>query len=145
MVKKCGFLIAIYTNENNEKFVLMQLRYDGKLGFIGGEIEEGEDVVDGIVREVKEETSYDKVNISKMNKFKVLNLEEKEIYTYTYSMSKDEVEEIMKCQLKAEHFIEESFGFVIVPITMYEKYGFIENFLNNNFSGTAKEEFKNLI
>ncbi|HCC07747.1 MAG TPA: hypothetical protein DEP72_06290 [Clostridiales bacterium] len=145
MLKRCGFLIIQYTNEQTEKFVLMQLRHDGRLGFIGGGIEDGEEIEDGIIREVLEEASYGKINKINMKKLKTSIFEDKEIHTYIYDASKEEIEYIMTSQIKAQHFLDESFGFILVPVTLYQKWGVVDNFLKNIFSGTAKEELNMLM
>jgi 8-oxo-dGTP pyrophosphatase MutT (NUDIX family) len=46
-----------------EKLVMLQSKL-GDVKFIGGGIEEGEDQIDGLIREVKEETGYDVIRSS---------------------------------------------------------------------------------
>lgn len=143
-MKKAGFVIPKIKKDDKE-YLMMQLRYDGKFGFIGGLIEEGEDVIHGIVREVKEEINYNISQYERLEEFNIMYEKDLEIHTYIYNMDFDIANNILVRQDKSEHFLYESFGIIFVPITDYENTGYMEEFLNNNFSGTAKEELKSYL
>ena len=47
---------SVLWNENKHRaLVIMQMRFDGKIGFPGGLIDEGEDIITGLNRELSEE------------------------------------------------------------------------------------------
>lgn len=134
-----------------EKFGLMQMRSDGKLGFPGGGVEEkmpsvGE-IVKALNRELKEEINYDGDDVTLENYiFSHLHLKPMrtgEILVTHFFMkeikSQEEFLRIEKEHTKAPYFPEESLGLFRVPFDPIED-NFFKNFDCHRFAGNAREQ-----
>ncbi|XP_018016749.1 U8 snoRNA-decapping enzyme [Hyalella azteca] len=126
--------------------VMMHLRFDGTFGFPGGLINRGEDILDGLTRELKEELAYnpavhkpityDDYHSSRIVEDKLLVL-----HLFVVELSMDQFVSLEKNATSAEEYGVEVFGTVRVPLyTMNNKYGGLPAFLNNRFIGCAKQE-----
>ena len=138
--KICGRVIFNYTDEHGADFIIMQFREDAKLGFVGGKID-GDDLLDGLCREVEEEIGYNKIDRSRLIELRIQENNKIVNHTYFYKISKEELEDIMITQIKAEHFAVEAFGLILIPISLYEKNGYNEGFLENKVSSLIREEY----
>lgn len=139
---------------NNEKIfgvynpraaVLMQLRFDGYIGFPGGLVDPGEDNLEGLNRELVEEINLD------LSKHKV----KPEDYVIShYSISKriclhfyaleiplNELIELERNALFSKDYGTEVLGTIRVPLyTMGDSYRGFPVFLNNSFIGHSRNQ-----
>ncbi|MDD2699523.1 MAG: NUDIX hydrolase [Arcobacteraceae bacterium] len=164
--KKNAVFLAIYTNEiapwkyfmDEMKHticpaVIMIDRWDGRMGFPGGTLEEGEPLLDALVREIKEEIGI-KVKPDKVQE--VVSFESEKIVTHLYALYVHEIEflhiyyhilnnfarSILKHAYEDEddsHFMSEITGIKIVPIIKHQNKG-INKFLQGSFAGSSKED-----
>ncbi len=164
--KKNAVFLAIYTKEvapwkyfmDEMKHticpaVIMIDRWDGRMGFPGGTLEEGEPLLDALVREIKEEIGI-RVKPDKVKE--VVSFDNEKIVTHLYALEVHEVEflhiyyhilnnfarSILKHAYEDEddsHFMSEITGIKIVPIIRHQNKG-INKFLQNSFAGSSKED-----
>lgn len=118
--------------------VLMVNRWDGKIGFPGGFIDEGETPEQAIIREVFEE----------LNLFIDNSLLEYEgciegKHLFVIYVSEELVKNIFSKIHLAKHFQQEITGLCNVHLENYGEKG-LTTFLNNSFSGNAKEQLLKL-
>ncbi|KAK7101955.1 U8 snoRNA-decapping enzyme-like [Littorina saxatilis] len=125
--------------------VLMQMRFDGVLGFPGGLVEKGEDPLIGLNREMEEEiglevnkhgfTDADHMH-TVLNKRKRLVL-----HFFTKEVSEEEFLVLEKNHLKAEEYGIEVMGIIRVPLfTMSDGLRGLPAFLSNQFIGNARNQ-----
>ncbi|XP_013782806.1 U8 snoRNA-decapping enzyme-like isoform X2 [Limulus polyphemus] len=125
--------------------VLMQLRFDGLLGFPGGIIEREEDIVCGLNRELQEEINLD------LGRFMVreadhlishVNHRHKFVFHfYSLPVTFEEFRAIEKQNLEATDYGNETLGILRVPLyTMKDGYHGLAAFLNQQFVGNAKDQ-----
>ena len=132
--------------------IIMIDRWDGRMGFPGGTVNEGEPLIDALVREVKEEIG---INV-KPDKVKPIASHEWKIATHLYGLEVQEAEFLhiyyhmlnnfsRSILLHAyeegdeSHFMSEITGIKIIPIVQHAGKG-INLFLKNSFAGSAKDE-----
>lgn len=118
--------------------VLMVNRWDGKLGFPGGFIDEGETPEEAIIREVFEELNIT-IN-SDLLKYEG-NINGK--HFFVIHVSEDFIKSIFSEIHLAKHFQQEITGLCNVHLENYGEKGF-QTFLKNSFSGTALEQLIDL-
>jgi U8 snoRNA-decapping enzyme len=132
--------------------LIMIDRWDGRMGFPGGTVEEDEPLLGALLREIKEE-----VGISvKPDKVHGIASHEWKIVTHLYGLEVTEIEFLhiyyhilnnfsRSILLHAyeegdkSHFMSEITGIKIVPIVEHEGKG-INKFLEGSFAGSAKED-----
>ncbi|XP_050433906.1 U8 snoRNA-decapping enzyme-like isoform X2 [Adelges cooleyi] len=140
--------------ENSEKVfgiykiraaVLMQLRYDGYFGFPGGLLDQGEDSVTAVNRELVEEMNFDTATHKITNDdYVVSHWSEKKqlvLHFYKFKVTVDELVEIEKRALLAHDYGGEVLGTVRVPLyTMGDKYRGFPLFLSHKFIGCSRNQ-----
>lgn len=166
--KKNAVFLAIYTDKISPwKYfkddmqhtkcpaVIMIDRWDGRVGFPGGTLEDGEVLLDAIVREIKEEIG---ISVKPQKVKGVISQENKKIATHLFSLHVNELEflhiyyHILNNfsrsiinhayeEQDSSHFMSEITGIKIVPIIKHQGKG-INKFLQNSFAGGGKEDFE---
>ncbi|XP_071530007.1 U8 snoRNA-decapping enzyme-like [Panulirus ornatus] len=125
--------------------VMMHLRFDGTFGFPGGLIKPGEDVVDGLNREMAEEIGWSltdhPVTWTDYYSTQVEHSKKMILHFFITRVTFDQFTSLERnCPLALEYGIE-VFGTVRVPLyTMRNMYSGLPAFLNNKFIGTAKQQ-----
>ena len=165
--KKNGVFICIYTNaispwkyfmdemsETSCPAIIMIDRWDGRIGFPGGTLEEGELLEDALKREVFEEIG---IRVKPEKCIGICSLETPKIRTHLYGLNVSEIEflhiyyhilnnfgrSILKHSYEENdesHFMSEITGIKIVPIIRHNNKG-INKFIQNSFAGASKEDF----
>lgn len=125
--------------------VMFLHRWDGKIGFMGGMVEEGESLAEAAAREAKEEAWFD-VNIDDMQL--VCSHETPRLVTNLFAVSVDleTFRDILYHQQQAQHFLAESclFAAYFRNYPTKKKMAF-DNFMEHNFAPTVKEEIACLV
>lgn len=126
--------------------VLMMNRWDGKIGFIGGQVDENEDLLNALVREVKEETGFtlEAKHIQNINLVCKSKHKNNEISFFELSLDEFDFNHLLSHQHEAKHYLTEG-HLMTVHFINYEHMPSFDNFLKNNFSATAKDEIYKLI
>jgi 8-oxo-dGTP pyrophosphatase MutT (NUDIX family) len=166
--KKNAVFLAIYTDKISPwKYfkddmqhttcpaVIMIDRWDGRVGFPGGTLEDGELLLDALVREINEEIGI-KVKADKVKG--VISQENKKIATHLFSLHVNEMEFLHIYyhmlnnfsrtilnhayeEADESHFMSEITGIKIVPIIEHEGKG-INKFLQNSFAGGGRVDME---
>ncbi|KAI3388236.1 hypothetical protein SNEBB_008431 [Seison nebaliae] len=122
----CGTKQKTFNVYENRAKILMQLRFDGTLGFTGGFIDEKELVIDGVNRECKEE----------INLKEELFVEKKDHFE-----SEEDMRELVEKSMKAKDFGTEVCGLIFPPIyTMRNEVGGLPTFLQHKFVGCTRNQ-----
>eukprot|EP00092_Neocalanus_flemingeri_P004847 GFUD01005216.1.p1 GENE.GFUD01005216.1~~GFUD01005216.1.p1 ORF type:complete len:199 (+),score=46.59 GFUD01005216.1:34-630(+) len=126
--------------------VNMHLRFDGRLGFPGGLIDEGENIETALNREIAEEmgegnpivVEKDWMSTQYSSKDKLL------MHFYCKEVDRTEFLEIEKRGLSAKEYGVEILGLLRVPLyTRKRNNGGLPMFLENHFAGNARENLLN--
>lgn len=109
-----------HNNVPSTSLVLLQLRYDGTFGAVGGGVEKGEELIDALVRECQEEMMFTP-DMSKLQEL-ITHQNPKSkacIHSWSYEMTFDELKELRDTCTKAPHFNAECAGVNLVHICRY--------------------------
>lgn len=139
----------IFTGSNSSPesmYGIMQMRSDGRIGFVGGGINAEfptiSHIVDGLNREIFEELNYESANVTKKNYFishLVVRNDGTKMVSHFFIKkvpSMNVFRQIEKNHSDASDFPSESFGIFRVPV--YSDNSYIENFTKNHFVGNVK-------
>lgn len=130
---------------NTRGTVLMQMRFDGLLGFPGGLVDPGEHPLESANREMVEEIGLD-LNILKLSDSDhVVSFVNKDknlvLHFYGKEITLSQFQEIELGNLKAPDYGSETLGVVRPPLfTMGDGYRGLPAFLSNSFAGNARQE-----
>lgn len=126
--------------------VLMLQRWDGKIGFIGGNVDIGEDLTEAAVREFSEESGY-ALSSDQIKKLDfVCSHETQDLVTHLMAMKVTEyvLKDIIINSHKAKHFMSEGTLFTTQMIN-YPHMKSFDNFMQNNLAITVKEQISEAI
>ncbi|XP_060586532.1 U8 snoRNA-decapping enzyme-like [Ruditapes philippinarum] len=134
-----------WNQQSTKAAVIMQMRFDGRFGFPGGHINNGEKTIVGLNRELKEElgldisefgfkeTDYAVTYLHKVKKF-VLHFFVKEV-------TLENLKTIESNCIHAQEFGVEALGCLRPPLySLKDSFRGLPAFLCNQFAGNAKEE-----
>ena len=155
--KQMVFLIPIikkskpYLNYGDDKLkdlnipqLLMFNRWDGKYGFIGGNVDNTDKSLLGALhRECLEEINFninDYIITNKIKPFRTYSTEKCNIHSYLLELEEIDIKDIFVQSANAKHFLAEG------TLSVHQIYkDSINNLLKAEFSGSAKLEFLELI
>ncbi|KAK8394503.1 hypothetical protein O3P69_006586 [Scylla paramamosain] len=125
--------------------VMMQLRFDGTFGFPGGLVDKGEDMVEGLNRELMEEIGWDPsthpVTWSDYYSTQVAGDRRLVLHFFIKEVTLEQFIALEKSCLQSRDYGKEVMGSVRVPLyTMDNMYNGLPAFLNNKFAGTSKQQ-----
>ncbi|CAD5117903.1 DgyrCDS6648 [Dimorphilus gyrociliatus] len=129
--------------------IMMQMRFDGCIGFVGGLIDpEDDNPVDGLNRECVEEIALDldKVKFEKENFLLCHIVHDYKLVLHFYGKKIPlklfyEIEK--RAVLEAEEWGNETLGLIRVPLSLFEQGDInkrFKAFLKHNFAGNAKRQ-----
>lgn len=132
-------IFATYSARAN---VLMQMRFDGYIGFPGGLVDAGESPIEALNRELREEINLDSRYKVKASDFICSHYSlSKQIVLHFYALKVDDVLEIEKTALTSHDYGVEVLGTVRVPLfTMGDGFRGFPCFLTHSFIGNAKTQ-----
>lgn len=102
----------------------MQMRFDGYIGFPGGLVDEGENDVQALNRELQEECNFRMYNLTEDNYVVSFYDEKKRLLCslYTLLLSLKEFEEMERDVFNAQDFGDEVIHFVIIFLVEIKEY-----------------------
>lgn len=128
----------------NHPLILMMNRWDNKLGFPGGFVNEGENFSDALIREVIEETFIGLHDIDEENIFYYHKFNNTQIYVYPIYMGLlgvDRIKKITASSVNATHFLSEG-TICWKSLRRNQRSALLEA---NNLMPGVKQDLKNII
>lgn len=139
--------ISAEARETVVPLVLMLQRWDGMKGFVGGEVEAGESLKEAVVRECQEEIGL-VLNASEIAAARLVSshqMKSRVTHLMVVEVSPERMVEAVKGAADAEHFMSETVAVMPVQFMNYPHKKAFDNFIQNNFASTVKEEIADLI
>lgn len=137
--------------------LIMIDRWDGRMGFPGGTVNEGEHLMEALVREIKEEVgitvkpdqvhpiaSHENRIVTHLYGLKVLEAEFLHIYYHILNNFSRSILLHAYEEGDESHFMSEITGIKIVPLIHHDNKG-INRFLENSFAGATREDLDVLL
>ncbi len=132
--------------------LIMIDRWDGRMGFPGGTVDEGEELLGALVREIREEigitvkpdqvhpiASHENRIVTHLYGLKVLEAEFLHIYYHILNNFSRSILLHAYEEGDESHFMSEITGIKIVPVVSHEGKG-INRFVDNAFAGATRED-----
>ena len=148
--KKEAVFLLIYTGDfkSDKKYMLMQMRTDGGLGFPGGMVDKGEYLTEALNRELKEEINVE--NLVHPNSIPfcshLIKKNGKKMATHLFELKVNEsrLKEIIASATEATDFLVENRGNVIMTLDeSSDEYN--KNLLESKLASSVKEELELVI
>ncbi len=124
--------------------VLMLVRWDGYIGFPGGNVDAGETLHEAVIRELREEIAYT-VSSDQLKPLCSFSTESTNIHCFSHQVSIEELKKIIVGSTEAEHFLSETQGCFATQIAEFENNKGFSQFRKNNFKATAGMELDVLV
>lgn len=137
--------------------LIMIDRWDGRMGFPGGTVNENETLIDALVREIKEEVgisiktdhvhpiaSHENRIVTHLYGLKVLEAEFLHIYYHILNNFARSILLHAYEEGDESHFMSEITGIKIVPLVHHDNKG-VNRFLENAFAGATREDLEVLL
>lgn len=137
-----------YSLPNGRKLipkVLSLNRHDGFVGFIGGKVDPGETLIEGLIREVEEETGLILSPTLPIEPLATYSDKEANIHSFSLEVTVNELLDMATIISKSENFGIEITGFALNHIEEYISSGGLEQVLNQNWKATGRFELIELI
>ncbi len=168
--KKNAVFLAIYVDEISPwkyfkddirhlkcpAFIMID-RWDGRMGFPGGTVNEGESLIEALLREIKEEigitikpsqvhpiASHESRLITHLYGLKVLEAEFLHIYYHILNNFSRSILLHAYEEGDESHFMSEITGIKIVPVISHDGKG-INKFVENAFAGATRDDLDVLL
>ncbi|MFW5720456.1 MAG: NUDIX domain-containing protein [Candidatus Dojkabacteria bacterium] len=126
--------------ELNVPVALLISRYDGKMGFAGGGIEQGESLYEGLKREAYEEINTDlETHKDNLESIVTIETERKVIHLFGLEVNFKELLHIQKNSVEAQHFGNEISGTIMVHLHDYPEERGLITVLKSQFSQAVAE------
>lgn len=132
-------------------------RWDGRMGFPGGTVNEGEELVAALMREIKEEigitvkpdhihpiASHENRIVTHLYGLKVLEAEFLHIYYHILNNFSRSILLHAYEEGDESHFMSEITGIKIVPVVRHDGKG-INKFIENAFAGATRDDLEVLL
>lgn len=139
--------ISAEARETVVPLVLMLQRWDGMKGFVGGEVEAGETLKEAVGRECLEEIglTLNEAEIAAARLVSSHQTNSRVTHLMAVEVSSERMVEAVKGAAGAEHFMSETVSVMPVHFINYSHKKAFDNFIQNNFASTVKEEIADLI
>jgi ADP-ribose pyrophosphatase len=125
--------------------VLSLSRHDGFVGFIGGKVDPGETLIEGLLREVKEETGLILNHNFKIEPLVTYSEPEANIHSFSLEVTEMELKDMTAVISSSDNFGVEITGFALNHIEEYVQSGGVGQVLTQNWKCTSKFELEELI
>lgn len=134
----------LHGSSKNVPLVLMNHRWDGRIGFAGGMVETGESLWDAVCRETFEELGH---VMQKGDAQLVCSHETPKLVTslYVVKATPEEFKRILLEQGTAEHFLSEGSFFSVHFQNYTTKKPAMDTFMRNQFAPTVVAEINELV
>lgn len=139
--------VSAEARETVVPLVLMLQRWDGVKGFVGGEVEAGETLKEAVSRECREEIglTLSEADIAAARLVSSHQTTSRVTHLMVVEVSPERMVEAVKGAADAEHFMSETVAAMPVQFMNYPHKKAFDNFIQNNFASTVKEEIADLI
>lgn len=133
--------------------ILMQMRWDGSIGFPGGKVEVSDygykltedDLKNALCRELKEEINLLNIDTSKLKHSSTFESDIQYIHNFKYEVNAEELINIYNNSSKAKHFFSENCGCILFQCAKYTEEKGYNNFVSNKFCASSLLELNHLI